>query len=142
MLGLLFIALIDTQIYSQIPQPTCVCAECNKKCGTGHEKSCSYYNKKSSDGIKDLFEKSASMTASMDNFSAVIDAGSSIIISNKNNFAVKYSLEFDVTANGEVVTYTCTDYSVNLNTQNLKLFSVLNNGVITRIMVTAAEKIE
>jgi len=45
---LFLISISNTFVYSQddyIPPPTCVCAECNKKCGTGHESSCSSANK-------------------------------------------------------------------------------------------------
>lgn len=38
-------AKIDEQKFAQIPEPNCVCAECNKKCGTGHETWCSSYRK-------------------------------------------------------------------------------------------------
>lgn len=140
LVGLLAFAFIDTQIYSQIPQPTCVCAECNKKCGTGHEKTCSSYSKKSSDGIKDMFEKSMTETASLDNFNVIIENGSSLNVTNKNGFAVKYSIEFDIKNKDEIVTYTCTDYLINLNTENLKLFTAVNDGVITRVMITSAVK--
>jgi heat shock protein HslJ len=45
---LFLVSVANTYVYSQddyIPPPTCVCAECNKKCGTGHESSCSSANK-------------------------------------------------------------------------------------------------
>lgn len=35
----------EPMILAQIPEPNCVCAECGKKCGTGHETWCSSYRK-------------------------------------------------------------------------------------------------
>lgn len=29
-------------VFSQAPEPQCVCAECGYRCGSGHAESCSY----------------------------------------------------------------------------------------------------
>ncbi|MBA4389878.1 MAG: hypothetical protein C0399_02950 [Syntrophus sp. (in: bacteria)] len=29
-------------VFSQAPEPKCVCAECGRSCGSGHEKGCKY----------------------------------------------------------------------------------------------------
>jgi len=142
MVCLLITTVINKQLYSQIPTPTCVCAECNKKCGTGHEKTCSSYSKKTSDAVKDMSEKSLSDAASMNNFAVAVDSGLFITVTNKNNFAVKYSFEYDIKNKDEVITYTGTDYSVKPNTEAMKLFTVVNDAVITRVLLTKAEKIE
>jgi hypothetical protein len=33
-------------VFSEAPEPNCVCAECNQKCGTGHASTCSSNPKK------------------------------------------------------------------------------------------------
>ncbi len=142
-IGLLVIGFTNTFVYGQeIPTPNCVCAECNKKCGTGHEKTCKYYNPKAQDGIKNLFEKSETDFASMENFSVYTDNGFYVKVTNKNNFAVKYSFEYDLKDKDTVITYTCTDYIVSANTVVLNLFTATNTTKVTRILVTAAGKYE
>lgn len=139
-LFLLSTIIINTQLYSQIPVPNCVCAECNKKCGTGHEKTCSSYSKKSADGYKDIYEKSMSETASLDGFNIFTDSGKILKVTNKNDFEVKYSFEFELTENNTVITILCNNYTVKPNTISIALFTATENALITKILITEAVK--
>jgi len=142
-ISLLFIGSANTFVYGQdVPKPTCVCAECGVKCGSGHLKTCKYYNPKSQDGIKDLFEKSMTEIPSLDNFSVYTDKGFYVKVTNNNNFALMYSFEYDLTDKDKVVTYICTDYVVSENTVASNLFTATESTKVTRILVTAAAKYE
>ncbi|MEO8514423.1 MAG: hypothetical protein ABI543_12755 [Ignavibacteria bacterium] len=137
-LFLLLSGFSANQLYSQIPVPNCVCAECNKKCGTGHEKTCSSYSQKSTDSYKDPSEKSFSDIASLDGFNVIIDGGKILKVSNKNDFEVKYSFEFELTDKDRVTTIVCSNYFVKPNTSSLELFSATENAVLTKILITEA----
>ncbi len=143
--GMLIFLLLSTgvfnnQLYSQIPEPNCVCAECNKKCGTGHETTCSSYSKKSSDGYKDINEKSISEIASLDGFEIFTDNGKILKVSNNNNFEVIYSFEFELTDKDQIISILCNNYTIKPNTLSINLFTATENAILTKILLTEVFK--
>lgn len=137
---LLSSGLSTNNLYSQIPVPNCVCAECDKKCGTGHEKTCSSYSKKSTDGYKDMSEKSISEKVVFEGLEIFTDNGKILKVTNTNDFEVRYSFEYDLTENGQVISITGNNYIIKPNSISINLFTATENAVITRVQITEAFK--
>jgi len=99
------------------------------------------YGKKCDKEAANTAQGGTSDSCSNDTLRVYTDNGFYVKVTNKNNYAMKYSFEYDLTdENNVVVTYTCKNYIVSANTDAGNLFTATNKTLVTRIQITSCSK--